>query len=74
MNKLSYMEFTKTNIMCEFIIDGDDFEPEIISKRLEIKPSKVKIKGDESPINNFSAWELSTGYNIYMIKERNVII
>jgi hypothetical protein len=73
----SPFEFDKTNVMAEFVITGDDFDPDVITKALSIIPSKAYRKGDiwnlteEFPgkivekgpkLRKWSMWELVTGY------------
>lgn len=45
-----------------FALKGDDFDPEIVTKRLDLTPSEIKRKGDRMGYSenklNFSAWYL----------------
>ncbi len=55
----------KTNIMVEFTIDGDVFDPDDISKTLQLEPSSVRIKGEkinEYAKMKYSYWTISTDY------------
>lgn len=59
-------ELTKTNIMCEFKILGNDFVPEVVSKKLQIVPSKTTVKGEQinksGKKRDFSSWIYCTEY------------
>ncbi|MGO4731841.1 DUF4279 domain-containing protein [Paenibacillus sp. 2KB_22] len=37
----------KTNIMAEFIVTGDHFEPKLITEQIGIEPSGTYIKGEK---------------------------
>lgn len=55
----------KTNLMVEFSIIGDNFNPDEITKSLGIEPTECYIKGYDK--NRYfkmkeSSWSLSTGY------------
>lgn len=56
----------KTSVLVEFKIIGDEFEPEIITKVLQISPDKYWKKGEQiknkNSIRNFSCWSIKTGY------------
>lgn len=56
----------KTSVLVEFKIIGDEFEPEIINKVLQISPDKYWKKGEQiknkNSIRNFSCWSIKTGY------------
>lgn len=56
----------KTSVLVEFKIIGDEFEPEIITKVLQISPDKYWKKGERiknrNSIRNFSCWSIKTGY------------
>ncbi len=55
----------QTNIMVEFTIDGDVFDPDDISKTLQLEPSSVRIKGEkinEYAKMKYSYWTISTDY------------
>jgi len=55
----------KTNIMVEFCIIGEDFNPEEITKKLLIEPTEYYVKGTKNA-RDFermeSCWSISTGY------------
>ena len=55
-----------TNVKVEFRVIGDDFEPEMITKKLAINPNYVWKVGDTINNKNFkrkySCWSISTGY------------
>lgn len=57
---------TRTNVMCEFRIIGDDFEPDIITEKLKVVPSKVWRQGEKinqrDKVREYSNWGLSTEY------------
>ncbi len=55
----------KTNIMVDFTIGGDVFDPDDISKTLQLEPSSVRIKGEkinEYAKMKYSYWTISTDY------------
>ncbi len=56
----------KTVVMVEFSIYGDNFDPNHISKLLDITPSKTYIKGDlirnGGLTRKETAWCMDTGY------------
>jgi len=60
------LELSKTNIMCEFRIVGDEFEPETITEKLQLMPSKTWRKGDKirqgERLRDYSSWGLCTEY------------
>ena len=46
-----------------FALTGDDFNPEVITSKLEIQPTRTWKKGDKGkykPILEYACWELST--------------
>ena len=45
-----------------FALDGDDFEPDVVTEFLGILPTSVKIKGSKVPnkLPAKNSWELST--------------
>lgn len=55
-----------TNIMVGFCIIGEDFNPEIATKTLQINPSQGWIKGENTLSENRkmidTCWLISTGY------------
>lgn len=55
----------KTNIMVDFSIIGDEFEPNEITKKILLKPNEYYKKGDKSE-SNFKrkecCWSINTGY------------
>lgn len=58
----------ETNILVEFNIIGDDFDIDVVSEQLDIKPSYYYKKGDK--IENRAikrketCWSISSGYEI----------
>lgn len=55
----------KTNLMVEFCIIGEDFNPEKITKMLMVEPTEYYIKGSKNKRNferKESCWSISTGY------------
>ncbi|WP_053784345.1 DUF4279 domain-containing protein [Paenibacillus xylanivorans] len=56
----------KTNIMAEFIITGDHFEPKLITEQIGIEPSGTYIKGekvdDRDLYRKETCWFLETDY------------
>lgn len=53
----------KNNTYVYFALIGDDFDPQLVTDKLEITPTDSWKKGDQGsykPILNFSKWELST--------------
>ena len=64
--KMSDKELEKTNVKVEFSIYGDDFNPDRITKRLNINPEKVWRKGEQVGKHNIlrkeNCWMISTGY------------
>lgn len=55
----------KTNIMVEFCILGDEFNPEEITSKLLIEPSEQYLKGSRNARNierKESCWSINTGY------------
>lgn len=72
-----------TNVMVEFRISGDDYDPAVISNILAIQPSESWKKGDK--IRNtikereYTGWVMSTGYeesldiNIQLSKMINLL-
>jgi len=42
-----------------FCIVGDDFDPDIVTERIGIQPSRILRKG--SPLPRFSSWAFSSG-------------
>lgn len=61
-----YFSLKKTNIMCEFRIVGDDFDPQMITEKLQIHPTQSWRKGEKTGHRDsertFSDWGWSTGY------------
>ncbi len=58
----------KTQVMVEFRIIGDDFNPEVFTSALSVEPTNSWKKGDEYinqsnllSIKKFSNWEISSG-------------
>jgi hypothetical protein len=62
----TFFNLKNTNVMICLSIFGDDFEPELVSKRLDITPTDFWYKGDISKkygmIKRETVWELSTEY------------
>ncbi|QOS80067.1 DUF4279 domain-containing protein [Paenibacillus sp. JNUCC31] len=56
----------KTNMMAEFIITGDHFEPKLITEQIGIEPSGTYIKGekidDRDLYRKETCWFLETDY------------
>jgi hypothetical protein len=55
----------KTNLMVEFSVIGENFNPDIITKELQIEPTEYYLKGDKSKRNTErkeTCWYISTGY------------
>ncbi|WP_161490606.1 DUF4279 domain-containing protein [Paenibacillus sp. O199] len=56
----------KTNIMAEFIITGDYFEPKLVTEQIGIEPSGTYIKGekidDRDLYRKETCWFLETDY------------
>ncbi|OMF56278.1 hypothetical protein BK141_27555 [Paenibacillus sp. FSL R5-0765] len=56
----------KTNIMAEFNIIGDHFEPKLITEQIGIEPSGTYIKGEEIDDRDLyrkeACWFLDTDY------------
>ena len=53
--------------MAEFGIDGDSFDPDLITNRLGIVPTHILVKGKPSSsvkgrLNRFDKWFFDTGY------------
>lgn len=55
-----------TNIMAEFRIIGDEFDPNTITNKLSLKPNCYWVKGDKienrDKYRSYSCWAISTGY------------
>ncbi|OAX47550.1 DUF4279 domain-containing protein [Paenibacillus sp. AD87] len=56
----------KTNMMAEFIITGDHFEPKLVTEQIGIEPSGTYIKGekidDRDLYRKETCWFLETDY------------
>lgn len=55
----------KTNIMVEFCIIGDEFDPQEITKNLKIEPTECYIKGSRGDYGfkkKETCWSIDTGY------------
>lgn len=58
----------KTNVMVEFVIIGDRFDPCMITEKLKIKPDQYWVKGDSIQGRDArvkrkdTSWIISTGY------------
>ena len=56
----------KTTVMVEFNLYGDNFDPDIITKALDLNPSETYLKGDKikegKNIRKDTAWSINTGY------------
>jgi len=62
------MESCKTCV--SFSLSGDDFDPRIISERINIEPTKLWRKGDKgqfNPVLKYSRWILSTDKGVEYI-------
>jgi len=61
-----FFDLKKTNIMVEFRIIGNDFEPSMVTDNLAISPSEYWIKGEaikgRDTSRTYTCWALSTGY------------
>jgi hypothetical protein len=55
-----------TNVKLEFIIVGDDFDPEIITDKLLLTPSHYWKNGDKiknkDKLRTYSCWSIGTDY------------
>ncbi|WP_148449870.1 DUF4279 domain-containing protein [Gorillibacterium timonense] len=55
-----------TTVMVGFSIYGDEFNPQIITEKLNIQPKKYWLKGDTIPgkplIRNKTCWSVNTEY------------
>lgn len=64
--KKSFFEMDKTNVMIEFNITGNAFNPEIITQKLLIQPDEFWMKGDKIESKNITrgdtCWTIDTGY------------
>jgi len=56
-------ELEKTQVMVEFYMVGDEFDVDIVSSLLQIKPTETRQKED-FPIKEFAKveWSISTNY------------
>ena len=58
----------KTNVMVEFSIYGENFEPKYITKQLGIMPSETYLKGEliryGRATRKETAWSISSGYEV----------
>ena len=55
----------KTNVMVEFSVIGEKFNPNVITKVLQIEPTEYYFNGDKSKRNierKETCWYISTGY------------
>lgn len=56
----------KTSVMVEFTLTGDQFNPDFIAERLEIKPNEIYYKGDQAKhrkaVRKETCWSINTGY------------
>ncbi|WP_068786948.1 DUF4279 domain-containing protein [Paenibacillus phocaensis] len=56
----------KSNVMVEFIITGDELNPNLVTKKLGMNPHKYWVKGEaiqgKSITKKDSCWIISTGY------------
>lgn len=56
----------KTSILVEFKITGDEFDPDTVTKKLQIVPNEYWQKGEQiknkSIVRSFSCWIIKTGY------------
>ena len=73
-------DFDKTSIMVELAVFGDEFDPEVMTKRLSIFPDRFWKKGDSirnlKIVRKESSWMLSTGYveSLYLENQLKEII
>lgn len=69
----------RTNIMIEFCLLGDEFNPEELTRELLVKPTECYKKGSKS-IRNIerkeSCWSLSSGYieTLYLSELLDVLL
>ena len=67
----------KTKVMVEFSISGDKLNPEIVTARLGIMPSRSWLKGDiiegKHYLRRASNWVISTEYEETLIIENQLI-
>ncbi|MED1724657.1 DUF4279 domain-containing protein [Brevibacillus parabrevis] len=56
----------KTSVMVEFTLTGDQFNPDLITEKLEIKPNEIYYKGDQvkhrKAVRKETCWSINTGY------------
>lgn len=56
----------RTNVMVEFIIIGEEFDPNFVTKKLKIEPDEIWVKGDSIIGRNIerkdTTWSINTGY------------
>ena len=55
----------KTNLMVEFSVIGEHFNPDVFTKELLIEPTEYYLKGDRNKRNierKETCWYISTGY------------
>jgi len=61
-----FFDLKRTNIMVEFRVTGDNFEPSIVTSNLAITPSEHWINGEaingRDISRTYTCWTLSTGY------------
>ncbi len=62
----SFFEMDKTNVMVEFNIIGDTFNPDIVTQKLIINPTEIWIKGeqikDKDLYRKHTLWSKATKY------------
>jgi len=67
----------KTNMMAEFIITGDHFEPKLITEQIGIEPSGTYIKGEKIDDRDLeTCWFLETDYqeSFYVNQQLNYLL
>lgn len=56
----------RTNVMVEFIIIGEEFDPNFVTEKLNIEPDEFWVKGDAIKGRNIkrkdTTWSINTGY------------
>jgi len=55
----------KTNMMIDFSIIGDEFNPHLITEKLQIEPTEQYTKGDKNKLDferQETCWSISTDY------------
>ncbi|MGK0365778.1 MAG: hypothetical protein ACI85O_002846 [Saprospiraceae bacterium] len=66
LQKLTYGE-TKCNNYLYLTFDGDYFDTDIITKKLNIKPTNVRIKKDPVPKSTCWQYEIHVGDDVDLV-------